>query len=242
MKTTPAMICCCLPCIISILGICPDMVGMRGASDESINALPTHNFKLKRNVSGSSRDNDSEVGEGGFVAAGTEKERAISGEDEVCCIFLARYTDNDGLRELPCSHFFHTECLDKWLKINASCPLYKFEIGDSNVNSSSTTDSNQININAVEAKLITSNNLPLNVTPALPLVLAFESELEPVSGEEDDKFDDPGDEVDVEAKAGGEHVAVLVLEPASASLKIFASGESGGNGEDGLIDRFSLDT
>ncbi|CAK9172278.1 unnamed protein product [Ilex paraguariensis] len=138
-----AMICCCLPCIISILGIRPDMVGMRGASDESINALPTHKFKSKRNVSGSSRDSDSEVGEGGFVAAGTEKERAISGEDAVCCICLARYADNDELRELPCSHFFHTECVDKWLKINASCPLCKFEIGDSNVNSSSTADSSQ---------------------------------------------------------------------------------------------------
>lgn len=136
------MICCCLPCIISILGVREDMNQMRGASDDSINALPTHKFKLKRNGNMECKDSNSSADEGGVVAAGTEKERAISGEDAVCCICLARYTDNDLLRELPCTHFFHTECVDKWLKINASCPLCKFEISNGNVNPSSEADLN----------------------------------------------------------------------------------------------------
>ncbi|KAI3714729.1 hypothetical protein L6452_21688 [Arctium lappa] len=137
------MICCCLPCIISILGVREDMNQMRGASEDSINALPTHKFKLKKSGNNDTKDNDSGVDEGGILAAGTEKERAISGEDAVCCICLAKYADNDLLRELPCTHFFHIECVDKWLKINASCPLCKFEIGGSNETSSSTEDSNQ---------------------------------------------------------------------------------------------------
>jgi hypothetical protein len=131
-----AMICCCLPCIISILGVRENMSQMRGASEECISALPTHKFKLNRSVSNtsvsskdSSDSSNTGVDEGGYVA-----ERAISGEDAVCCICLARYTDNDELRELPCSHFFHTECVDKWLKMNASCPLCKFEIGTTNEN------------------------------------------------------------------------------------------------------------
>ena len=53
----------------------------------------------------------------------------VFGLVQVCCICLTKYEDDDELRELPCSHFFHTECVDKWLKINASCPLCKFEIG-----------------------------------------------------------------------------------------------------------------
>ncbi|KAG5559405.1 hypothetical protein RHGRI_009067 [Rhododendron griersonianum] len=138
-----SMICCCLPCIISILGVRDDVNGMRGATEEIINALPTHKFKSKEKESHSSRDSNSGVEEGGFLAAGTERERVISGEDAVCCICLARYADNDELRELPCSHFFHTECVDKWLKINASCPLCKFEIVDTNENSPPPADSTQ---------------------------------------------------------------------------------------------------
>ncbi|KAF8080574.1 hypothetical protein N665_0934s0014 [Sinapis alba] len=120
-------ICCCLPCIISILGYREDLTQPRGATPESINALPTHKFKLKK-----SRSSGSSTSEGGVVAAGTDNERAISGEDAVCCICLAKYANNEELRELPCSHFFHKECVDKWLKINASCPLCKSEVGEKN--------------------------------------------------------------------------------------------------------------
>lgn len=78
-----ATICCCLPCIISILGFREDLSQTRGATVESINALPTYKFKVKktRNVNG--EDNDNGVSEGGILAAGTEKERIISGEDAV---------------------------------------------------------------------------------------------------------------------------------------------------------------
>lgn len=136
------MICCCLPCIISILGIREDMNQIRGASEECINALPKHKFKLKMCENKDSKENDAGADEGGLLAAGTENERAISGEDAVCCICLAKYTDDDLLRVLPCTHFFHTECVDRWLKINASCPLCKFEISTSQ-ETPSTQDSQQ---------------------------------------------------------------------------------------------------
>ncbi|XP_057718528.1 E3 ubiquitin-protein ligase At1g63170 [Arachis stenosperma] len=121
-------ICCCLPCIISILGVREDMSQNRGATSESINALPTYKFKMKKNKRGG--DSNSAAVDGGVVAAGTEKERVISGDDAVCCICLAKYENNDELRELPCSHLFHKECVDRWLKINALCPLCKSEVGE----------------------------------------------------------------------------------------------------------------
>lgn len=62
---------------------------------------------------------------------------------QVCCICLARYADNDELRELPCIHVFHVECVDKWLKINASCPLCKTELGESSSTSPVARDSSQ---------------------------------------------------------------------------------------------------
>ncbi|KAJ0961475.1 hypothetical protein J5N97_001979, partial [Dioscorea zingiberensis] len=127
-----ATICCCLPCIISILGFREDMNQARGATPESIDALPRYKFKSKKGHTGEENDINSEsIGEGGILAAGTDKERIISAEDAVCCICLAKYVDNDELRELPCTHFFHLDCVDKWLKINASCPLCKFEVGES---------------------------------------------------------------------------------------------------------------
>ncbi|XP_042498294.1 E3 ubiquitin-protein ligase At1g63170-like isoform X2 [Macadamia integrifolia] len=139
-----ATICCCLPCIISILGFREDLTQTRGASPDSINALPTYKFKLKKNGDRNDREiNSEEVGDGGVLAAGTDKERKISGEDAVCCICLAKYADNDELRELPCSHFFHTDCVDKWLKINALCPLCKCEVSETSGASPSAANSNR---------------------------------------------------------------------------------------------------
>lgn len=77
-------ICCCLPCIISILGVREDLSQNRGATSESINALPTYKFKMKKNKR--SGESNSAAAEGGVVAAGTEKERVISGEDAVSTI------------------------------------------------------------------------------------------------------------------------------------------------------------
>ncbi|RVW77596.1 E3 ubiquitin-protein ligase [Vitis vinifera] len=91
----------------------------RGTStpDSPPNVLPTYKFKSKEN------------GGGVLLAAGTKKKSAsLSGEDVVCCICLGNYADNEELRELPCcSHFFHVECVDKWLKIKARCPLCQSE-------------------------------------------------------------------------------------------------------------------
>ncbi|KAK6912670.1 Zinc finger, RING-type [Dillenia turbinata] len=124
-----ATVCCCLPCIISILGSRENFTNTRGATAETISALPTYKFKVKKNRNAENREsNSSECG--GVAAEGTEKERTISGEDAVCCICLGKYVNNDDLRELPCSHFFHKDCIDKWLKINAMCPLCKSEVGD----------------------------------------------------------------------------------------------------------------
>ena len=121
-------ICCCLPCIISTLGDTEDHAQTRGATTESINALPIHKFKLKKSKSIDDESTPSGF-EGGIVAGGTEKERVISGEDAVCCICIANYENEDELRELACSHLFHKDCVDKWLKINALCPLCKSEVG-----------------------------------------------------------------------------------------------------------------
>lgn len=138
-----ATICCCLPCIISLLGFREDQTHTKGASSEAINSLPTYKFKGKgrseKPVPKDDSESDSESScMGGVVAAGTENERAVSAEDAICCICLGKYKDGAELRELPCSHHFHVDCVDKWLKINATCPLCKHEINDSSETATET--------------------------------------------------------------------------------------------------------
>ncbi|XP_038699404.1 E3 ubiquitin-protein ligase At1g63170 isoform X2 [Tripterygium wilfordii] len=130
---------CLLFLTISCIG--EDLGQTRGATPESIDALPTYKFKVKKNRHTDDRGGSSSASDGGVVAAGTDKERIISGEDAVCCICLAKYANNDQLRELPCSHFFHKECVDKWLKINALCPLCKNEVGESVLGSHGSSSS-----------------------------------------------------------------------------------------------------
>ncbi|KAI4306849.1 hypothetical protein L6164_030093 [Bauhinia variegata] len=45
-------------------------------------------------------------------------------EEIECCICLGEFKDGDKLKVLPgCDHSFHSECVDKWLVNQSSCPL-----------------------------------------------------------------------------------------------------------------------
>lgn len=46
-----------------------------------------------------------------------------------CAICIEEYEEGDKLRELPCRHVFHTECIVPWLtERHTSCPLCKSEV------------------------------------------------------------------------------------------------------------------
>jgi hypothetical protein len=45
-----------------------------------------------------------------------------------CNICLEDYQKGDHLKSLSCPHSFHKECIDKWLKQVASCPICKKEV------------------------------------------------------------------------------------------------------------------
>nr|ALO18837.1 ubiquitin [Lilium davidii var. unicolor] len=120
-------VCCCLPCIIAILYAVADQ--QEGASDEDIRQLPKYKFrricdteKVCGEVSRSSSGIMTECGSDPPI------EHFLSAEDAECCICLCAYDDGADLRELPCGHHFHCACIDKWLYINATCPLCKFNI------------------------------------------------------------------------------------------------------------------
>ncbi|KAJ3674376.1 hypothetical protein LUZ60_004992 [Juncus effusus] len=46
-----------------------------------------------------------------------------------CAVCLLEFEDNDSLRTLPyCSHAFHVECIDIWLRSHATCPLCRSSV------------------------------------------------------------------------------------------------------------------
>lgn len=47
----------------------------------------------------------------------------IKEEDAKCSICLERYVDKVKLKVLPCSHHFHSTCIDGWFSVEELCPL-----------------------------------------------------------------------------------------------------------------------
>ncbi|CAO2829945.1 unnamed protein product [Amaranthus hypochondriacus] len=117
-------LCCCLPCIIAILYT---VTGQEGASEADLSVLPKYRFQMLNN------DEKFGVGAGLMVPVETGSgdlaaERVLLPEDAECCICLSSYHDGVELHALPCNHHFHETCIAKWLKMNATCPLCKYNI------------------------------------------------------------------------------------------------------------------
>ncbi|XP_046560874.1 RING finger protein 44-like [Haliotis rubra] len=75
-------------------------VQRKGVSEEEIGNLPTHSFQA-----------------GASAAQNTD-----------CQVCLTAFQPGETLRTLPCLHEYHSECIDEWLKRNATCPICRQDV------------------------------------------------------------------------------------------------------------------
>ncbi|GAB2274000.1 hypothetical protein Dimus_008770 [Dionaea muscipula] len=125
-SVTAVAVCCCLPCMIAILYALADQAG---ALKEDIEQLPK--YKFRRIDDEEKMSGDVQGSAGGIMtecATNSPNQRVLSAVDAECCICLNGYEHGVELRQLPCGHHFHCACIDKWLYINSTCPLCKYDI------------------------------------------------------------------------------------------------------------------
>jgi len=93
--------CFCMPCLIRFLARLQDPVATKGASEDVIATLPVTT-----------------------IAADTFRQDGGDGgeQDATCPICLSEMSVGQEARLLVCKHMFHKQCVDEWLRVNASCP------------------------------------------------------------------------------------------------------------------------
>eukprot|EP00931_Biecheleriopsis_adriatica_P057601 TRINITY_DN34189_c0_g1_i1.p1 TRINITY_DN34189_c0_g1~~TRINITY_DN34189_c0_g1_i1.p1 ORF type:complete len:313 (-),score=46.46 TRINITY_DN34189_c0_g1_i1:74-1012(-) len=74
----------------------------KGATQELIDALPLIMFEEE--------------------ASGSSSPGRCRG-DTSCAVCICDFEGGEMLRQLPCSHMFHRQCIDRWLRRNKVCPL-----------------------------------------------------------------------------------------------------------------------
>jgi len=93
--------CLCLPCVYVVLRW---LQQPRSASQSAVRGLKTRRFV---------------PGDGDLENEGLQR----------CVICLREYEVNDVIKTLPCSHEFHSECVDPWLREhNRTCPTCRHDI------------------------------------------------------------------------------------------------------------------
>jgi E3 ubiquitin-protein ligase RNF38/44 len=64
-----------------------------------------------------------------YEGAGNSEMSASSTLDQTSCVVcLCDFEPRELVRSLPCQHEFHARCVDKWLKMNRTCPLCRADV------------------------------------------------------------------------------------------------------------------
>ncbi|KAL8171567.1 hypothetical protein V2J09_023371 [Rumex salicifolius] len=140
-------------------------------SDEEINALPVHKYKVV-----SAQSSGPSVLQASSSAPSEQKKHEISipvsstkctDDDLTCTVCLEQVSDGEIIRSLPCLHQFHAICIDPWLRQQGTCPVCKFKVGSGwNESAQAEEDASYMGYaNSAYSSLALSSTAPSRLKP-----------------------------------------------------------------------------
>eukprot|EP00397_Hematodinium_sp_SG-2012_P049457 GEMP01057043.1.p1 GENE.GEMP01057043.1~~GEMP01057043.1.p1 ORF type:complete len:244 (+),score=68.19 GEMP01057043.1:205-936(+) len=61
----------------------------------------------------------------------TQEQKDAGGSEHQCRICLEHFALSDQVKTLPCFHLFHSNCVDRWLRVNERCPVCRTNLDGS---------------------------------------------------------------------------------------------------------------
>jgi hypothetical protein len=63
-----------------------------------------------------------------FAHLSLRPDPTISERHDECCVCKVNFEAGEQVKELPCVHVFHPECVDRWLQQRNFCPMCRYEL------------------------------------------------------------------------------------------------------------------
>ncbi|XP_074366460.1 E3 ubiquitin-protein ligase SDIR1 isoform X2 [Apium graveolens] len=98
-------------------------------SEEEINALPVHKYKVSNSQSDGSAKQKAPSSSSLVQETELDKNSESLDDELTCTICLEQVTAGELVRSLPCLHQFHATCIDQWLHQQGTCPVCKLMVG-----------------------------------------------------------------------------------------------------------------
>ncbi|KAK7374345.1 hypothetical protein VNO80_07775 [Phaseolus coccineus] len=78
-----------------------------------------------------------------FPYGKTNSVATMCNHDTTCAICIEDYEESEMLRMMPqCRHYFHRDCVDAWLKVNATCPVCRNPLKETRSNNDNSINNN----------------------------------------------------------------------------------------------------